>query len=261
MLASDLPGTSGLMGRNLMDHAYLLTWALMPEVAGAFRGTVCTSGLEDLRAGAFRERQAAFRAGIHNDGWGWATGAPYSDLQMLVDDQNKFGAALQRSLVDRVSRQVLVDFMVEVPADEGNRITVDPNYRDQLGNLRPVLSYNLPDYVLDGVAFARALSRRLYQRLGAEDCTLYDPMDPSWVSYQGQGYVIRGGNHWAGTHLMGTSAKNSVVDSRQRSWDHANLYLAGAGSMPTIGTANTTLTLAALCFQSAEHIAKDLRSA
>ena len=38
MLASSLPGSSGLVGRNLMDHAYLLTWALMPEVAGTYRG-------------------------------------------------------------------------------------------------------------------------------------------------------------------------------------------------------------------------------
>jgi len=66
---------------------------------------------------------------------------------------------------------------------------------------------------------------------------------------------MRGGNHWAGTHMMGTTARNSVVTDTQQSWDHPNLYLAGAGSMPTIGTANTTLTLAALCLRTAEHIA------
>jgi len=259
MLASGLSSTSGLVGRNLMDHAYLLTWGLMPEVTGSMRGTQCTSGIEDLRGGAFRQKQAAFRAGIHNDGWGWATGSPYTDLINLVDDQNKYGRTLRRGLVDRISRQLLLAFMVEVPPDPGNRITVDPNHRDQLGNLRPVLSYDLSDYVLGGVSFARQLSRRIYQRLGAEDHTTYDPLDYGWMSYQGQGYVIRGGNHWAGTHIMGTSETNSVVDFRQRSWDHENLYLAGAGSMPTIGTANTTLTLSALCFLSAEHILKELR--
>jgi choline dehydrogenase-like flavoprotein len=259
MLASDLPGSSGLVGRNLMDHAYLLTWALMPEVTGTMRGTPCTSGIEDLRGGAFRRKQAAFRASIHNDGWGWATESPYTELFRLVDDQNKFGRALKRGLVDRISRQLLLDFMVEVPPDPGNRITVDPRYRDQLGNLRPVLSYSLNDYVLDGVAFARRLSRKIYQRLGAEDHSAYDPLQYGWVSHEGQGYIIRGGNHWAGTHVMGTDAKNSVVDLHQRSWDHANLYLAGAGSMPTIGTSNTTLTLSALSFLSAGHIADELK--
>jgi choline dehydrogenase-like flavoprotein len=261
MLASDLPGTSGLVGRNLMDHAYLLTWALMPEVTGTMRGTPCTSGIDELRGGAFRRKQAAFRASIHNDGWGWATEAPYTDLFNLVDDQNKFGRALQRGLVDRISRQLLLDFMVDMPASEGNRVTVDPQYRDRLGNLRPVISYSLPEYVLEGVAFARRLSRRIYQRIGAEDHSHYDPLQYGWVSHEGQGYIIRGGNHWAGTHVMGTTAANSVVDARQRSWDHANLYLAGAGSMPTIGTSNTTLTLSALSFLSAEQIVKDLKSA
>jgi choline dehydrogenase-like flavoprotein len=35
--------------------------------------------------------------------------------------------------------------------------------------------------------------------------------------------------------------------------------LVGAGSMPSIGSANTTLTLAALCFKSATHIVHQLR--
>ncbi|HUP50699.1 MAG TPA: GMC family oxidoreductase [Thermoanaerobaculia bacterium] len=261
MLASSLHGSSGLMGRNLMDHAYLLTWALMPEVAGSFRGPLCTSGIEDLRTGAFRRRQAAFRVGIHNDGWGWATASPYTDLDTIIDRQNKFGAELRRELVSRLSRQVLIDYMVEMLPDESNRVTVDPQYVDQLGNPRPVISFGIRDYTLEGIAFGRRLSRRIYQRLGAEDYTSYDPAAVGYMSYQGEAYVIRGGNHWAGTHLMGTSAKNSVVDSRQRSWDHENLYLAGAGSMPSIGTANTTLTLSALCFQTAEQIATDLRAA
>jgi len=261
MLASGLHGSSGLVGRNLMDHAYLLTWALMPEPVGALRGPLCTSGIEDLRTGAFRRKHAAFRFGIHNDGWGWATGSPYSDLDDLVERRNTFGSALKRALVQQVSRQVLLACMVEVLPDESNRVTVDPRYVDRLGNPRPVIAFGVPPYTLEAAAFARRLSRRLYQRLGAEDHTAYDPAEPGWVSYQGEGYVLRGGNHWAGTHVMGTSARSSVVDADQRAWDHANLFLAGAGSMASIGTSNTTLTLAALCLRSAETIAKDLETA
>jgi choline dehydrogenase-like flavoprotein len=261
MLASNLPGSSGLMGRNLMDHAYLLTWALMPEATGTFRGPLCTSGIEDLRTGSFRRRHAAVRAGIHNDGWGWATGSPYTDVSTLVDLENKFGADLRHGLANQVSRQLLLAFMVEVLPDESNRVSVDPRYVDQLRNHRPVISLGLSDYTLEGVAFARRLSRRIYQRLGAEDHSTYDPSTLGSVSYQGETYVIRGGNHWAGTHLMGTTPKNSVVTVEQRSWDHDNLYLAGAGSMPSTGTANTTLTLSALCFMTAEGIVEDLRRA
>jgi choline dehydrogenase-like flavoprotein len=98
----------------------------------------------------------------------------------------------------------------------------------------------------------------IYQRVGASDYTMYDPADYGYLTYEGEGYVIRGGNHLAGTHMMGTSKANSVVDSRQRSWDHENLYLVGGGSMPTIATANVTPTIAALCLRSAEQIIKQL---
>ena len=81
---------------------------------------------------------------------------------------------------------------------------------------------------------------------------------PQYTTYQGEGFVIHGGNHLAGTHVMGSSGADSVVDPYQRSWDHDNLYLAGGGSMPTIGTANVTLTIAALCFRTATAILKQL---
>lgn len=261
MLASGLAGRAGLMGRNLMDHVYLLTWALMPEVVGAGRGPLCTSGIEDLRTGAYRARHAAVRFSIHNDGWGWATGAPYTDLDALIDGQNKFGADLRRGLVDRIARQVLLDCMIEVLPDESNRISVDPAYRDASGNMRPVLSFDVGSYTLETAAFSRRLTKQIFQRLGAEDHTHYDPLAPGYVTHDGEGYVLRGGNHWAGTHIMGTDASSSVVNADQRSWDHDNLYLCGAGSMASIGTANTTLTLAALCFRTAEAIAKDLKPA
>ncbi|MEI6098385.1 MAG: GMC family oxidoreductase [Alphaproteobacteria bacterium] len=255
MLASGLPGKSGMMGRNLMDHGYLLTWALMPEPIGVMRGPVCTSGIEDIRTGNYRSKMAAVRFSIHNDGWGWATGGPYTDLFDAVDRDNLFGADLRQGLIDTVARQVLIDCMIEIPADPGNRVTVDPRYTDQMGNMRPVISFQLPQYTLETVAYSRRLTKQIYQRVGAQDHSSYDPMAPGWVTHNGEGYVVRGGNHWAGTHLMGATATDSVVNDRQQSWEHANLYLAGAGSMPTIGTANTTLTLAAICLRTADDIA------
>jgi choline dehydrogenase-like flavoprotein len=259
LLASGISGSSALVGRNLMDHPYLLAWGLMPEVAGTMRGTICTSGISNLRGGRFRRNQAAFAIDIHNDGWGWATGAPNTNLLNIVENLNKFGAELRAELVQQISRQLLLACMVELLPEPGNRVTVDPSYADALGNLKPVVSFSLPDYTMTGIAYARALSRRIFQRLGAEDHSSYDPLDPGYVTYNGEGFAIHGGNHLAGTHIMGTSPANSVVNSKQRSWDHENLYLAGPGSMPTIGTSNTTLTLAALCYMTADAIAAELR--
>jgi choline dehydrogenase-like flavoprotein len=259
MLASGLPTSSGLVGRNLMDHAYLLSWALLPQIAGTMRGTNSTGGIVALRGGSFRRRQAGFSVDIHNDGWGWAMGSPYSDLGTLVDAENRFGAALRRGLVDRVSRQLQLAIMVEVLPSQSNRVTVDSSYTDELGNMRPVITYSVPDYTMRGVAYARQLARRIFQRLGAADYTAYSPEAYCYVSYEGEGYEIKGGNHLAGTHIMGASPRSSVVNSEQRSWDHENLYLVGGGSMPSIGTSNVTLTIAALAFRTARHLVEQLR--
>jgi choline dehydrogenase-like flavoprotein len=258
MLASGLESSSKLMGRNLMDHSYLLNWGLMPEISGTMRGTSCTGGIIDLRTGSFRRRQAAFSVDIHNDGWGWATGSPFNDLTELVDQHNHFGAALRSSIVDRVSRQLLLAYMIEVPPLESNRVTVDPRYTDRLGNMRPVVSFKVPEYTMRGAAYAREFSKTLFARMGVVDFTRYDPGDYGYVTYEGEGYAIRGGNHLAGTHIMGSNKSNSVVNTDQRSWDHENLYLVGAGSMPSVATANVTLTLAALCYRSARAMLKQI---
>ncbi|MEL6910981.1 MAG: GMC family oxidoreductase [Cyanobacteria bacterium J06648_1] len=260
LLASGLHSTSGLVGKNLMDHPYMLAWGLMPEVTGTMRGPICTSGISTFRRGSFRNQQAAFAIDIHNDGWGWATGSPYSEVLDIVNNKNKYGAELRQELVSRISRQLLLAYMIECPAEQSNQISIDPKYTDRLGNYRPVVSFNVPDYCRQAFAYGRHFSRLIFQRAGVEDCTHYDPSDYGYFTYKGEGYTFRGGNHYAGTHVMGTNKQNSVVDQYQKTWDHRNLYLVGAGSMPTIGTSNTSLTLAALAFMSTQQMMQDLQS-
>jgi choline dehydrogenase-like flavoprotein len=260
MLASSLPSTSGMMGRHLMDHPFMLAWGLMPEVTGTMRGPICTSGIGSFRKGAFRHEQSVFGIDIHNDGWGWATGSPYSEVLDAIDNKNKYGQELRQRLISRISRQLLLAFMCELPADPSNRVTIDSQYKDQLGNYRPVISFNISEYCLKTLAYARSLSRVIFQRLGVEDYTHYNSSDDAYFTYRDEGYFYRGGNHFSGTHVMGTSKNNSVVNAHLRSWDHENLYLVGAGSMPSIGSSNTTLTIAALSFVASEQMLKDLAS-
>jgi len=249
-----------LIGRHLMDHPYLLCWGLLPVNAGVGRGPSCTSGLCNFRRGNFRRKFASFAADIHNDGWGWATGSPVSDLLDAVDNSNLHGRALREELIRRISRQLLLAYMIEMPADRESRVTVDEQYIDRLGNMRPVVKFKLSDYSLAAAEFARGLSSRIFTKLDAKDCTQYDPSDYGYITYNGNGYAIRGGNHLSGTHVMGTSSSNSVVDVNQKSWDHRNLYLIGPGSMPSIGSSNTTLTTAALCFKTSAAVLNHLAS-
>ena len=67
-----------------------------------------------------------------------------------------------------------------------------------------------------------------------------------------------GAGHVMGTYRMGNDPKTSVVDRDLRSHDHKNLFLLGSGVFPSVGSANPTLTIAALSLRVAKTIAEDL---
>ena len=72
--------------------------------------------------------------------------------------------------------------------------------------MRPVLTYNIPDYTMRGVAYARQLSSRIFASAWGPRTTRCTTRPTSATSsYEGEGYEIRGGNHLAGTHMMGAS--------------------------------------------------------
>jgi choline dehydrogenase-like flavoprotein len=258
LLASGVPNTSDQIGRNLMDHPYVLAWGLMPESVGAFRGPSSTSGIEILRDGRFRSKRAALRMEIVNWGWDFAAFSPYSDVQTAVYTSRLFGKALRDELADTISRQFHVGFLFEQLPSPGNRVYVDDSYLDPLGIPRPRIKYDVDSYTRAGMGAARQLWTQLFAYLGASDNTVYWPSDPGYLTYDGQPYAYHGAGHNVGTHRMGLRPEDSVVDTRQRCWDHENLYLIGTGSMPTIATSNPSLTMTALALRSVESLRDDL---
>jgi choline dehydrogenase-like flavoprotein len=261
MLLSDLHGSSGLVGANLMDHPALYAWGLAPEPVWPFRGPLSTSGIEDLRSGSFRARHAAFRYDVGNDGWKATTGAPDSTVDVAVTKQSRFGKVLRDELKSTLCRQVRLSLAVEQLPDAANRVTLDRQFLDPLGIPRPAISYRVDDYTCEGMVAATKVYQEMFRHGGVTDCT--DPDQSHWfpsVQYRGTALHYHGMGHFAGTHLMGDNPSNSVVDHNQCVWDHKNLYLVGSGSFPTMGTSNPTLTLAALAIRTAEHIAQELKS-
>jgi choline dehydrogenase-like flavoprotein len=259
LLASKAALSSHQVGRNLMDHPTLLTWGLMPEPIGSFRGPGSTSNIPTFRDGEFRKEHAAFIVPIDNWGWSWAQFSPFSDLSDMVDQQSHFGRNLRQELGRTVPRQFSLQFEFEQLPDPENRVTVDPQYTDALDNHRPIIQYDLSDYTRSALAVAKAISDRIFIRLHAADHTKYWSSDPGYLSYGATGYTLRGAGHLVGTHRMGTDRSNSVVNGNQQTWDHPNLYLVGCGNMPTLGTSNPTLTIAALAFWAAKSILQDLQ--
>lgn len=259
LLASGIANSSDQVGRNLMDHMVLLTWGLLPEKAFPYRGPGCTTYIPTFRDGQFRKQHAAWISPIDNWGWSWPTFAPGTDVTDAVVGQNMFGDELKAHLNDKVTRQALLHFECEQSPVATNRVTIDDKYRDRLGNYRPVIHYDVNEYMRKSFKAAKTVSDQIFAINGIEDHTIYSPDEPDYVEYQGQGYTFRGAGHIVGTHRMGNDPATSVVDPEQRCWDHKNLFLVGCGNMPTLGTSNPTLTMTALTFAAAESMLKQLQ--
>jgi choline dehydrogenase-like flavoprotein len=258
LLASDAANRSDQVGRNLMDHQVLLTWGLFREKIWPYRGPGCTTYIQTFRDGAFRKDFAAWISPIDNWGWSWPTFAPGSDVANAVIGDSMFGKALRTQLNERITRQALLHFECEQAPDQNNRVVIDPKYKDQLDNYRPVIHYDASDYMRKSFKAAKDVSDQIFAANGIDDRTEYSPTEPDYVTWQGRGYTFRGAGHIVGTHRMGSSPDDSVVDADGRAWDHDNLYLAGCGNMPTLGTSNPTLTMTALAFKTAEAVLKHL---
>jgi choline dehydrogenase-like flavoprotein len=108
-------------------------------------------------------------------------------------------------------------------------------------NLRRFMRrYRTGAYAQAGLKEARATHARLFRALGVSEIH-------HWPGPQGAGHIM-------GTCRMGDDPKTSVVDKELRVHGHSNCFVVSTAVWPTVGTANPTLTLAALSLRAVESI-------
>jgi len=269
--SSTVANKSDQVGRNLMDHPVQLNYALAQNQVYPYRGPLATSGVESLRDGSFRTQRAAFRMEMGNEGWNWATGDPYSTVNALITqganpisgpnhtvNGGQFGLQLKQQVNAILTRQFRFGSLVEQLPLATNRVQLSTQFKDNLGIPRPQITYDLDDYTKAGVAAASQIAQQIFAKMGAMDFTWFQPNNPSTFNYNGTQYLLQGAGHVMGTYRMGSDPTTSVVDANLRSHDHQNLYLLGSGVFPSVGTANPTLTIAALSIRASEAIASAL---
>jgi choline dehydrogenase-like flavoprotein len=243
-LPNGVANSSGQVGRNLMDHPTLLSYALAADPVYPYRGPLSTSGIEQFRDGDFRSKSGAFRIEIGNDGWSWPRGDMTQIAGNLIAEQDLLGSDIVTEINGQASRHIRMASLVEQLPDPENRVTVAFDQLDAIGLPRPVVNYKVDSYTWDGMAAARKVHEQIYAALNAEAVTFAD-------GFQGAGHIM-------GTYRMGTDPTISVVDADERSHDHLNLFLTGSGVFPTAGCSNPSLTIAALALRTAVAVRGDL---
>jgi choline dehydrogenase-like flavoprotein len=248
LLLSNLANRSGQVGRNLMDHLQGYGGAIMPEPMFPFRGPPTTSGIDVFRDATVRCGEAAFRMSMGNDGWGRQE-APYQTVSKLVREQKIYGRELKRRIEDRVTRMFRISYSTEQLPEPDNRVELSSK-KDALGLPRPKISYHVRDgdYNRRGFRSARLAVEQIFKFLEAEETAIRYADDKG---YSGAGHIM-------GTCRMGHDPETSVVDGDCRAHDHPNLFVVGAAVFPTGGTANPTLTVAALAMRAADAIERQL---
>lgn len=242
-LPNGVANRSDQMGRNLMDHPIQLSWALAQEPLYPYRSPLENAGIEHFRDGAFRRERSAFRMAIGEDGWSFPGTPPVTLAQQLID-QGYYGEQLIEQMNAHVARQIRFANLVEQLPQPENRVVPAFDKLDTFGIPRPRLYYDLDEFVLRGMAAAREVSEAVFRQMGA-----------SYIEHSQEHF---GAGHLMGTYRMGLDPTTSVVNHEQRSHDHPNLFLLGSGVFPTVGTANPTLTIAALALWAAETIRRNL---
>ncbi len=230
---------SGQVGRNLMDHPVQLSRAIAGEPVWPYRGPLSTAGIENLRDGPMRAARSSFRIQIGNAGWSWSTGAPLTLAGHLAGTGLR-GTALREAVAHQAARHVELAALTEQLPDPRNRVLLDAHDRDHYGVPLPRIHYAVDAYAQAGLAAARLAHDAVFASLACTEVHHH-------AQFQGAGHIM-------GTCRMGISPATSVVNGDLRCHDHDNLHLLGSANFPTVGTANPTLTIAALSLRLAERL-------
>ena len=119
---------------------------------------------------------------------------------------------------------------------------------DPLGIPKPKIDFKLEQYNIDAFHDAYKICGEIFNLLDWEfQEKTNDELEKYLQNYSGAGHIM-------GTTRMGSSPKTAVTDSYGKVFDHTNLYIAGPSLFPTGGTANPTLTAAALTLRTADHL-------
>ncbi|ANO52388.1 GMC family oxidoreductase [Woeseia oceani] len=236
-----LGNSSGFVGRNLMFNGHSIANGVFAEQLNDYKSIQVTRIIHD-----FYESDP--KRGYYGGG-GIDARPLFSATPILFamagapPNVRSWGREYKEALAHNYTRQMTILGNTTSLAQDRNNITLDPTYKDQWGRAALRLTYRDHDDDLAISEFFRQKSLELMDAAGAEQ---------SWsfpVEAQSSGA------HLLGTCRMGDDAETSVVDKHHRSHDVKNLFICDGSSFVTSGRGQPTMTIMALAFRAAEHIA------
>lgn len=228
-----LANSSGQLGRNLMDHPGTGVTFIANEDLWPGRGPMEMTSIVDHRDGDFRRDYASKKLHVNNQVMTRA-----ATLRLLK--RGLTGKALDDGIRHYSARTVNINSFHDILPDPDNRMVLSADQKDGLGLPRIEITYKIGDYTRKSAVHTHEAYQKIADLFGGTEIEFDDHFAPN--------------NHLMGSVIMGASPSDSVVDGECRAHDHPNLYLATSGVMPSAGSVNCTLTIAAFALRIADTI-------
>jgi gluconate 2-dehydrogenase alpha chain len=257
-LLSNVPSTSGQIGRNLMFHLQTNVNGFAPERIHGQRGRAVTHGISDFRGvqpggDAIRVYDVQGSPQVHLGGvceFGASQGQPITEdgVNYAFSLNRRFGAKLKGAMKDLPLGQHLFGMIMQAEdaPQLGNVVDLDPTVQDVFG--RPVarVTYRNHAFELGARDFYVGPMTQVVTNAGA-DLVFTTPCD-----------IDLGGaptsRHVMGTLRMGADPATSVVDAAGKFHEVDNLYACDGSVFPTSAGWNPTLTIMAVAAKIAHAL-------
>lgn len=230
-----------LVGRNLQGHYYPGAHGLMPEPChdGVGPGiSIATCAYNHGNPGVIGGAMLAnefIKLPIIYQQHAWPPDVP------------RWGLAAKRFMREGYSRSIHVQGPVQEIPSPASRVTIDPHVRDRWG---------IPVARLSGVTHPETVRTAHAIRQRAEEWLRASGAIKVWSKEQR--LSLSAGQHQAGTCRMGSDPARGVTDPWGRVFGHENLFVIDGSLHVTNGGFNPVLTIMALAFRDAGHVAASL---
>ena len=230
-----------LVGRNLQGHVYATAYGLFDDVVHGSAGPGVSIATTQYNHG--------------NPGYGGGGMLADDFVQppiifwknVLPPDLRRWGQEAKDFMRRNFHHVLRVAGPIHEIPDPTARVRVAGHVRDKWGQPVAMLSGRVHP---ETVRTAGYVHQKAHEWLTASGATR------TWGAAPNPG--LSGGQHQAGTCRMGTDPVNSVTDAHGRVWGHDNLFVSDGGLHPTNGGFNPVLTIMALAFRNADHLARSL---
>jgi choline dehydrogenase-like flavoprotein len=240
-----LSNGSGVVGKYLMGNGHSVTSAWFEHPLNDYKGVQVSRIIHDFYDS---DPGRGFYGGGGIDARSFLDQTPiFHALMGTPPDVPSWGAEYKAFLEYSFTRKMsILGSTTSVPL-ERNNITLDPELKDDLG--RPALRMTYRDHD-DDLAMATFLQERAVEIADAAGAAKIWAQDVVPGTLQA---------HLLGTCRMGDDPATSVVDRYHRSHEISNLFICDGSSFVSSGRGQPTMTIQALAFRAADHIAEFAR--